>query len=405
MSEIAVGSRAQSESAFSRGTALLIAGVGSLAFIGMLVLGAYAPDLRSARNGGAHALSNAAIGFSGLVQLAEATGRNPLIVRSEHQLEREDLAVVTPDSGTTDISKIMNARGAQITLFVLPKWQVEKDPSKAGWVRISGLIPKYDPESTFAPGWKLNVKRVKTAREPLRAAATGVPPAVAFKAPLVLQTISGSNLEPILVDSAGQIVLGKASDQQLYVLADPDLLNNYGMGDSHQASAALALLDYLNSTGAKSILFDVTTNGFGRSRSPLKLAFDPPFLGATLTLFVAMLFAGWQAAVRFGSPRLPTRALAFGKAALVDNSAALIRKAGREAHLGPRYVEVIRERAVTLFRLAASWDQDEIDARLDSLKSGHPFTSIANAAANARNREELLGAAQSLNRWLEEAQE
>ena len=43
----------------------------------MLVLGAYAPDLRSGHNGGAHALSNAATGFSGLVRLAEATGRNP----------------------------------------------------------------------------------------------------------------------------------------------------------------------------------------------------------------------------------------------------------------------------------------------------------------------------------------
>ena len=53
---------------------LLITSIGVFAFIAMLVLGAYAPDLRSGRNGGAHALSNAASGFSGLVRLAEATG-------------------------------------------------------------------------------------------------------------------------------------------------------------------------------------------------------------------------------------------------------------------------------------------------------------------------------------------
>ena len=405
MSEIAIGSQAQSEKAFSRGTALLIVAVGTLAFIAMLVLGAYAPDLRSGKNGGAHALSNAAIGFSGLVRLAEATDRNPVIVRSVDQLKTKQLAIVTPDSGTVDISKIANARSGLPTLWVLPKWQAEKDPGGTGWVRISGLLPESDPGSMFAPGWPFSVARVRTTREPLRIVAQGVPPTVAFHAPLALQTISADKLQPVIVDSAGQIVLGKAVDAPLYILADPDLLNNHGMADVRQASAALALIDYLNTTGNKGILFDVTSNGLGQSRSPLKLAFDPPFLAATLTMFAAMLLAGWQAAIRFGSPRLQERALAFGKAALVDNNAALIRKAGREARLGPRYVDVIRKRAVALFKLPASWGPEEVDSRLESLNPRWSFTTAANAVANARTRDELLGAAQSLNRWLEEAQE
>jgi hypothetical protein len=405
MSEIAMHSTAQSEKAFSRGTALLIVAVGTLAFVAMLVLGAYAPDLRSGRNGGAHALSNAAVGFSGLVRLVEATDRNPVIVRSVDQLKTKQLAIVTPDSGTVDISKIANARSGLPTLWVLPKWDTVKDPSQTGWVRISGLMPDADPGSLFAPGWVLNVSRVRTAREPLRAAVPGVPPAVAFRAPLVLQTISADKLQPVIVDAAGQIVLGKAADAPLYILADPDLLNNHGMADIGQASAALALIDYLNTTGNRGILFDVTSNGLGQSRSPLKLAFDPPFLAATLTMFAAMLLAGWQAAIRFGSPRLQERAIAFGKAALVDNNAALIRKAGREARLGPRYVDVIRKRAVALFKLPASWGPEEVDSRLESLNPRWSFTSAANAVENARSRDELLRAAQSLNRWLEEAQE
>lgn len=405
MSEIAVHSRAQSEAAFSRGIALMIVAVGTLAFIAMLVLGAYAPDLRSGKDGGAHALSNAAIGFSGLVRLAEATGRTPVIVRSEDELRSNQLALVTPDSGTVDISKIMIARSALPTLWVLPKWQAKKEPGGTGWVRISGLLPKSDPGSTFAPGWVLKITRVRTNREPLRAVVRGVPAAIAFRAPLALQTISGDRLQPVIVDSAGQIVLGKAVDAPLYVLADPDLLNNHGMADLRQASAAIALIDYLNTTGNRAIMFDVTSNGLGRSQSPLKLAFDPPFLAATLTMFVAMLLAGWQAAIRFGSPRLQERALAFGKGALVDNNAALIRKAGREAHLGSRYVDVIRKRAAALFKLPANWGPDEVDSRLESLNPRRSFALAAKAVAHARNRDELLGAAQSLNRWLEEAQE
>jgi hypothetical protein len=98
------------------------------------------------------------------------------------------------------------------------------------------------------------------------------------------------------------------------------------------------------------------------------------------------------------------RAIAFGKAALVDNSAALIRKAGRESHLGSRYVDVIRNRAVALFRLPPTLDPQELDDRLEALNPRRSFASAASAAESARTREELLGAAQSLNEWLEEVQ-
>jgi hypothetical protein len=112
-----------------------------------------------------------------------------------------------------------------------------------------------------------------------------------------------------------------------------------------------------------------------------------------------------QALVRFGAAQRPERAIAFGKAALVDNSAALIRKAGRETSLGPRYVEVIRERAAALFRLPATSSPAALDMRLESLNSRRSFGALAAAAGTAHNRDELLGAAQSLHDWVEEIQE
>jgi len=100
MSEVTTYSQPSTEGAFNARTMIVVAAVGTLAFLAMLVLGAYAPDLRSGRNGGTHALSNAATGFSGLVRLAQDTGRNPVIVRTEPDLKNEDLAVITPDHGT-----------------------------------------------------------------------------------------------------------------------------------------------------------------------------------------------------------------------------------------------------------------------------------------------------------------
>ena len=71
MSAIAADSEQQSQSPFNPRAMLIVVAIGAVAFIAMLVLGAYAPDLRSGRNGGSHALSNAATGFSGIVRLAE----------------------------------------------------------------------------------------------------------------------------------------------------------------------------------------------------------------------------------------------------------------------------------------------------------------------------------------------
>lgn len=406
MSDVPItGGSDAGRSAFNAATMILITAIGVLAFVAMLVLGAYAPDLRSGRNGGAHALSNAAVGFSGLVRLAEATGRDPVIIRSEYQLKNEDLAVVTPDHGWTDLSAILQWRGPRVTLLVLPKWRTAADPEKSGWVRVSGLLPAADPARTLYPATPLLVARERGDGRPLTTVPFGAPPELRFLAPAVLQTVSSKQLDPVITDSAGRIVLGKLKTQQLFILADPDLINNHGMGDERQARAALALLDYLNSTGAKSVLFDVTANGLGRSQSPLKLAFDPPFLAVTLTIFAAMLLAGWQALVRFGPVRRRERAIAFGKAALVDNSAALIRKAGREPHLGPRYVDVIRDRAVALFRLPPALGPGGVSGRLESLNPRHSFAAEAERARSARTREELVRAAQSLNQWLEEVQQ
>src|SRR4051812_25114493 len=167
MSEISGSPDGASGSAFNPATMLLITAIGALAFIAMLVLGAYAPDLRSGHNGGSHALSNAATGFSGLVRLAESTGRSPQIIRSELDLATEELAVVTPEDGASDLGKILNARGPRVTLIVLPKWRTVPDVTRPGWVRIDGLMSRDVPEAVLAPKLKYKIARAKSHGEPL----------------------------------------------------------------------------------------------------------------------------------------------------------------------------------------------------------------------------------------------
>ena len=407
MSDIAIGGRRPSDGAFRPATMFLVVAVGILAFVAMLVLGAYAPDMRSGHNGGAHALSNSATGYSGLVGLAQATGRNPVIVRNEPMLDTENLVVLTPESGAVNMSKPLGMRLTKPTLIVLPKWQTVADKSHAGWVRALGVVPAYDPEGVLNPQYKLKIGRELSHGARLTTLPDYAPAEMRFTAPRALQTASGDGFKPIIADHAGHGVLLQYKDKPFYVLADPDLLSNKGIGDERQAAAALAMLDFLNTTDAKSVSFDVTLNGLGHSPSPLRLAFDPPFLAATLAIAAALLLAALQALTRFGPARRPERALAFGKAALIDNTAALVRQARREASLGARYADMIRERAVTIFGVPPRLQGAAVDDYLDGLHGdssdgGGRFSKLAGAAADAHRRTELLAAARALHQWQRE---
>jgi hypothetical protein len=260
---------------------------------------------------------------------------------------------------------------------------------------------RFEPEGVLAPGWKLKVARHRSGGRALVTTAD-LPAPVRFTAPRPLQTITGANLTPLVTDGAGGTVVARLGDGPLYVLADPDLLSNRGLADAGNAASALAMLDWMNSNEAQGIDFDVTLNGFGHSRSPLKLAFEAPFLPMTIAIVVAMLLAGAQALVRFGPVRVRGRAIAFGKAALIDNAAALVRKAGREARLGGRYAEVVRERAVVAFAVPGQLRDGALDAYLDNLGGSERFTDLAEAARAADNTHALVAAARALHDWKRE---
>lgn len=406
MSDIAVAGDAPQGALFRGRTVALLLAIGIAGFVGMLLLGAYAPDLRSGRNGGAHALSNAVTGYAALVKLAEATGRHPRILRDARQFDTEDLLVLTPESSATNVTAAMEARKTKPTLFILPKWRTVPDGDHPGWARYRGLLPLFEPVGVLAPEIRFTMRQYRSGGG-LLTSNLGFG---RFWAPRPLQVITGleqgsakRRMTSLLTDGRGGTVLAQVGEGPFYVLADPDLLNNRGLKALDQASAALTLLDWMNSTGASGIAFDVSLNGFGHSRSPLKLLFDPPFLAMTLAIVAVLLLAGFHALGRFGPVRPRERAIAFGKAALVDNSALLIRKAGREAQLGGRYAAAIRERAAHAFgapaRLRAKDAGGALDEYLDALKGPHRFTDLAQAAEAAVDRQSLLQTAQALHDW------
>ena len=385
---------------FNPVTVIVLIAFGLLTFAAATLLSVYAPNNHPTNGTKAHALSNAAVGYGGIVRLARETGHMVSIVRDEKHLRSPALLVVTPPTGATPLGDLIAAREGLPTLIVLPKWTTFTDPHNRSWVVRVGLLPKSEPEGVLAPANRLSVSRTPSGGRPLMPDGF-MDSEMQVAAPRPLQSIAGRGLKPLLTDADDRIVLAAIGDAPFYVLADPDLLSNMGIRTREGARAALTILETLDEKHA-GIDFDVTAVGMGRQPSPLALAFDPPFLAMTLTILAAMLLAGWQAFARFGPAIRPARAIAFGKRALVDNSAMLIRKAGRQTRMGGRYVEVIRDRAITAFGVPARLRDEGVDAYLDRLPGRARFSDLAAAARDANDNHALVQTTRALHEWQRE---
>ena len=396
-----------SQNPFSPRVMIAVILVGIFAFSGFALLGLYAGDLRNGDDGGAHPLSNSAVGFKGAVIMAQAQGL-PVVISREPLLKAPEngaLRVLTPDE-SFDTEALKAYDQSANLLLVLPKWSVMQDPQHSGWVRKINVIPQFAIGQILGDAKPVTIGRRSGVTKPILSGAGG-PFAGGTYLPLGpidrLQTIAGANLHPVLTDEEGHMVLARYKDTQLMVLADPDLLNTQGLKNLDTARAGMAILNVLRGEGGVS--FDVTPNGFKRSRNPMRLAFEPPLLGGTLCLLAAIILMGVQAAVRFGPTQASGRALALGKAALIDSSAGLIRAAGKAHELTPAYAELMQYRTAKAAGDRET-DPEKRTAKLLRQEAGRSVTqSLAELlpmAKAAAAQASALIAAQKLFQWKSE---
>ena len=301
-----------------------------------LVLSAYAPDLRGGSDGGAHALSKSAVGYAGLVRLLQAEGVPDDVNRDAggQAHPKPSVEVLTPGAETSPKDVANYASSGEI-LVVAPKWLTAPEAINPAFVnKVDVLPPKVilNLLKPFAPD--LTMTR-RTDEAPARLDLAGNPVTGPVDQLQVFQT--SSKLIAVVRDTRGGVVLAATPDRRVYFLSDPDLINNHGLASLPTARAASVMIAMVR-RGDGPVAFDAGLNGFAAPPSLLKLAFEPPFLGATLCFVAAGVLIGLCAAVTFGAPRREGRALAFGKAALADNSAGLIRMARREPRMAGRYL-------------------------------------------------------------------
>jgi hypothetical protein len=103
--------------------------------------------------------------------------------------------------------------------------------------------------------------------------------------------------------------------------------------------------------------------------------------------------------MRFGPALRPGRAIPVSKAALIANSADLIRQARRELDGADAYVKSQRTAIARRLHAPAGLDDDATDRWIDKhLRAGSDlFSSLARRLPFARNTHEFLADAQALH--------
>lgn len=380
---------------------VLVSVISLIAFLG---LSAYAPDLRNESDGDANALSKSAIGFAGLRVLLEAADIPYEIDRGlvPHRKLRPGLFILTPTLANKN-TEIFRLAMPGPSLIVLPKWMPMPDPTASGRVLKIGTFATAPIEKllkTFSSSTK--IARQKTVTRPyIFSSAKGSSSIPAYSVQVdTLQTISGKDWIPVVVNQNGGTVLAKSRWMPVYVLADPDLMNTQGLHDLTTAALSLAILARLRASSGP-IDFDVTLNGFRRSPSLLRQAFVPPFLGATLCAILAAALIGFHAVARFGKPQSAPPAFALGKQALANNTADLIRMMGREPHMAMRYAQATRNLALRALGIRRQMDLQQTDALLRAMErdGGTTYAELAAEATQVRSRAHLVALANRLFRW------
>ena len=403
---------------------------GAVVFVAMLWMIGSGMTSRPENTADAHAGSKGLTGYAGLVRLLEAQGRTVTRARNENALQGEGLVILTPPhwTDTKRLAKLVEERRyVGPTIVILPKWSEmpaemvalgQGAKAQKGWVVLGdaespewgknfepqALSPKIEKRSADRPSWRglglsgwLPDKRV--------------------------QTVSAPRMVSLVSDSAGGDLAGYLDDEGYYpdlaaaaeverlgeneglypviIVAEPDLMNNFAMADRTRAMLALELVSLASAGERVPVTFDLTLNGFKTTPNLLTLAFKPPFVAATFCLLLAALIAGWRAFRRYGPPLVEGRAIAFGKRALVSNSAGLVRRAGRLHLLATPYAALVRDRLARQLSLPRHIDAEAAELAIDRALAARnaeamPFSIAASRMRAARRPMDLVRAARTL---------
>jgi hypothetical protein len=282
--------------------------------------------------------SRSAIGYAGIADVMHRLGARVVKSRRDSvaRLDPEGVLIVAEPSPSVTPQQMGSLMNAHTVLLVLPKWTGQASESHRGWISSAEELPESMARSA-AQMSGIEVVRVPSVSGWSHNEIGRIP---AFSDGI--QLIKSSRLRPVVSGDAGMLVGEMRSGRRrLWILADPDVMQNRGLATPANAAFSVALIDAMRGADGN-VVFDEVVHGFEEKEgSPLRLLFEFPFVLATIQGALAISLLLWATMRRFGATVSPPVALPAGKLALIETTAKLLDLPRHRPIMIQRYVHAV----------------------------------------------------------------
>jgi hypothetical protein len=344
-----------------------VLGVAVLALLGWLILSARGDD----------GLDRSVMGTSGLAVWLRSDGIETRVASTRSSPRREDVSVAILPLYDTDLNRpagdpqndvdrmaqidprdvdgwLVNAMVDRLpVLLALPKWR--------GGFAITGIAHEQtqvppDRVQRLVTQTRLGGARLAPVENGITTARVAAAPAGAapreialFRAQLIRADSLPRGCSALVTLAQGVLVAEcQAPDvPPVWVLSDPDILNNHGLAMAGNAAFAADLVRALRGADARPVLLapspvwiadDESSEPHQRTGEDLARFFAWPLSALWLMGAAVLGLAVWRGMVRFGPPRMPGRdAPASSRRAAIAAKARLLRLSGADARMAAEH--------------------------------------------------------------------
>jgi hypothetical protein len=391
---------------------LVAIGACSLALaVGLIVAGPRA----AVESSGADSFSRSALGHRAFVDLLRASGVPAVVSRfasGERAGHSSVLVIAEPQlagDGAREQRLTSMLAAAGTVLLVLPKWTGQGRGREPGWIDGVSPVPAEAVARTLrAAGVSAELSRPRDADA---GRCAGAAAGIRWSQPQLLVPRAPS-LQARLVCGGGVLFgeMTRPNGQRLFVLSDPDVIANHGLGKGGNAALALEIVERARRRG-QPVVVDETLHGHEHVPSLWADLFAFPQLASVIHGGLALLFFIWAGMARFGAPLSVPPALGSGKGILIENTAALLRSAGHSAYTLGRYVDACALEVARALHAPAAGDPGQRRQWLDGVGrrrgAAATLTSLERHVdgvrrASAPSAAVIVHAATRVHRWKEE---
>ena len=382
--------------------AILIAGATAVFALSILLMLTGSSALESSGN---TTKSISAIGHAGLYELAQRFGM-PVTRSRINGIEKPNdgglLIMAEPSDGVLSADDIIRLGRAANVLLVLPKRWGAADPVNRSWIKS---VYPIDLDRVTPVARLVEPKLDLTRGGPPKSWGTnqlGIDPTLDDNA----QLIKSDALTPIVGDARGTLIGEKLDGyRRVWILSDPDVIENHGLTKGANAAFVLAMLNAMREGDGK-VVFDETIHGMVNIvDNPFRQLLQFPFVIVVLLGLVAAGLLLWATTSRFGQPRKAPPAFDLGKGRLIGNTASLLDRAGHQAFVMRRYIQVTLRDAGRLFHAPRQLNDEELAAWLDIIGEARGIESRSVAILANSMREQtlpaLFQATRDIHQWKE----